>query len=79
MTYMNFNKRKLREILQKEKVLIIAAMVAVVSMFFVPPTMAYIDYIDVRVLCLMYSLMAVVAGFQSCHVFEALAQKMLTG
>lgn len=79
LTYMNFNKRKLREILQKEKVLIIAAMVAVVSMFFVPPTMAYIDYIDVRVLCLLFSLMAVVAGFQSCHVFEALAQKMLTG
>ena len=47
---MNFNKSKLREILQKEKVLIIAAMAAVVSMFFVPPTMAYIDYIDVRVL-----------------------------
>ncbi len=79
LTYMNFNKSKLREILKKEKVLVIAAMAAVVSMFFVPPTMAYIDYIDVRVLCLLFSLMAVVAGFQSCHVFEALAQKMLAG
>ena len=76
---MSFNKSKLREIIQKEKVLIIAAIAAVVSMFFVPPTMAYIDYIDVRVLCLLFSLMAVVAGFQSCRVFEALAQKMLTG
>lgn len=76
---MSFNKSKVREILQKEKVLVIAAIAAVVSMFFVPPTMAYIDYIDVRVLCLLFSLMAVVAGFQSCHVFEALAQKMLAG
>ena len=76
---MSFNKSKLREIIQKEKVLIIAAIAAVVSMFFVPPTMAYIDYFDVRVLCLLFSLMAVVAGFQSCRVFEALAQKMLTG
>ncbi len=76
---MSFNKSKMREILQKEKVLVIAAIAAVVSMFFVPPTMAYIDYIDVRVLCLLFSLMAVVAGFQSCHVFEALAQKMLAG
>ncbi len=76
---MSINKSKLREIIQKEKVLIIAAIAAVVSMFFVPPTMAYIDYIDVRVLCLLFSLMAVVAGFQSCRVFEALAQKMLAG
>ncbi|MBQ7015774.1 MAG: citrate transporter [Firmicutes bacterium] len=76
---MSFNKSKVREILQKEKVLVIAAIAAVVSMFFVPPTMAYIDYIDLRVLCLLFSLMAVVAGFQSCHVFEALAQKMLAG
>lgn len=76
---MSFNKSKVREILQKEKVLVIAAIAAVVSMFFVPPRMAYIDYIDVRVLCLLFSLMAVVAGFQSCHVFEALAQKMLAG
>lgn len=72
-------KSKLREILQKEKVLIIAAIAAMVSMFFVPPTMVYTEYIDVRVLCLLFSLMAVVAGFQSCHVFEALAQKLLTG
>ena len=76
---MSFIKNKLQEIIKKEKVLIIAAMAAVISMFFVPPTMAYIEYIDVRVLCLLFSLMAVVAGFQSCHVFEALAQKMLTG
>ena len=79
LIHMSFNKSKLREIIQKEKVLIIAAIAAVVSMFFVPPTMAYIDYIDVRVLCLLFSLMAVVAGFQSCRVFEALAQKMLAG
>lgn len=79
LIHMSFNKSKLREIIRKEKVLIIAAIAAVVSMFFVPPTMAYIDYIDVRVLCLLFSLMAVVAGFQSCRVFEALAQKMLAG
>ena len=76
---MGFYKSKLREIIKKEKVLIIAAVAAVISMFFVPPTMAYMEYIDVRVLCLLFSLMAVVAGFQSCHVFEAMAQKMLAG
>ena len=76
---MSYIKNKLQEIIKKEKVLVIAAIAAVVSMFFVPPSMAYMAYIDVRVLCLLFSLMAVVAGFQSCRVFEAMAQKMLIG
>lgn len=76
---MNWNKSKLREIIKNEKVLVIAAMAAVVSMFWVPPSKAYIDYIDVRVLCLLFSLMAVVAAIQSCRVFEVVAQRLLAG
>lgn len=62
---------------KKEAVLTIAALCAVVTMFFVPPDSAYIAYIDLRVLCLLLCLMAVVAGFQSCGAFRCLALWLL--
>lgn len=49
--------------LKKEAVLAIAALCALVSALFVPPSLAYVDYLDLRVLCLLFCLMVVVAGF----------------
>ena len=68
-----------RGFFQREPVLSIAAVAAILSMFFVPPSAAYIDYIDVRVLCLLFCLMAVVAGLQGCGLFDFLAQRLLAG
>lgn len=62
-----------------EAVLVIAAIGALVTAFFVPPSRAYWGYIDFKVLCLLFSLMAVVAGWRECGVFEVLAQKLLSG
>ena len=64
--------------LKKEPVLVIAALAALLSMIAVPPSANYITYLDIRVLCLLFCLMAVVAGLQSCHLFDVLAQKLLT-
>ena len=58
---------------KKEAVLCIAAMCAVLTMFLVPPDGGYPGYIDLRVLCLLLCLMAVVAGFRSCGAFGWLA------
>ena len=62
-----------------EAVLVAAALGALVTAFFVPPSVAYVDYIDLKVLCLLFSLMAVVAGWRECGVFEVLAQRLLSG
>ena len=62
-----------------EIVLVAAAVCAGISAIFVPPSAAYWGYIDLRVLCLLLCLMAVVAGLQSCGVFVLLAQKLLAG
>lgn len=62
-----------------EAVLVAAALGALTTAFFVPPSMAYVDYIDLKVLCLLFSLMAVVAGWRECGVFEVLAQRLLSG
>ncbi len=75
---MNFLSPVLR-FLKKEPVLSVSAVLAVASMAVVPPSAAYLSYIDVRVLCLLFCLMAVIAGFQECGMFSVLAQRLLSG
>ena len=64
---------------KKEPVLCIAAVCALASIALNPPSAAYLNYIDWRVLSLLFSLMAVVAGLQECGVFAVLAQRLLAG
>lgn len=64
---------KIKEFWKKETVLCIAAVCAALTMLAVPPDGAYLGYIDLRVLCLLASLMVVVALVQSCGAFGFLA------
>ena len=75
---MKIESRLLRFV-KKEPVLSISAVLAVASMAVIPPSAAYLAYIDVRVLCLLFCLMGVVAAFQECGLFNVLAQKLLAG
>ena len=68
---------RVRTFVKKETVLCVAAVCAAATMFLVPPDDAYLGYIDLRVLCLLMCLMAVVAGFQSCGAFRWLTDQML--
>ena len=61
---------KMRDFLKRETVLCVSAVCAVLTMFLVPPDGAYPGYIDLRTLCLLACLMAVVAGVQSCGAFQ---------
>ena len=65
--------------LRREPVLCAAAAAALLSMLAVPPSAAYLGYVDLRVLCLLFCLMAVVAGLQSCQLFSLMAQRLLAG
>lgn len=64
---------------KREPVLCIAAVCAAASMALNLPSAAYLNYIDWRVLTLLFCLMAVVAGLQECGVFAVLAQRLLAG
>ena len=64
---------------RREPVLCAAAACALASMGLEPPSAAYLAYIDWRVIALLFCLMAVVAGLQSCGVFAVLAQRLLAG
>ncbi len=69
--------KTIKEFIQKETVLFIAALCAVFTMFLVPPSAAYLHYIDFRVLALLLCLMAVVAGFKSVGAFQWLTYQLL--
>ncbi|SCP95580.1 SLC13 family permease [Anaerobium acetethylicum] len=72
-------QNKIAEFVKKETVLCIAAALAAVSAVIVPPSRAYLGYIDFRVLALLFCLMVAVAGFQSVGLFEFLAEKLFEG
>ncbi|MEF2563155.1 MAG: hypothetical protein UI647_10275 [Negativibacillus sp.] len=68
-----------KRFLKQEPVFAIAAVCAVVSMLWVPPSAQYLEYIDLRVLELLFCLMAAVAGMQQEGTFLVLSQRMLAG
>ena len=62
-----------------QTVLTVSAVLALVSMLAVPPSADYLDYVDVRMLCILFCFMAVVAGMRECHLFGAVAARLLAG
>lgn len=63
--------------LKKETVLCVAALLAVLSMFFIPPDAVYGGYLDYRVLALLFCLMTIMQGFQRTGLFAALGNRLL--
>ncbi|MFQ9680301.1 MAG: SLC13 family permease [Ruthenibacterium lactatiformans] len=76
---MHLSPARILNFIRREAVLCCAARAALASTLFVPPSAAYISYFDFRVLCLLFCLMAVVAGLRGCGLFEALALRLLRG
>ena len=66
----------IRSFVRREPVLLIAALAALISCLFVPPDAAYLDYLDLRTLSLLYCLMVVVAGLRQAGLFAHLAHTL---
>ena len=64
------------QFVKKEIVFIISFFLALISCFFVMPGPAYLKYIDTKVLFLLFSFMAVVAGLRYCGVFDMCARAL---
>ena len=61
---------KLKRFIQQETVLSVAAVLAVVSAFAVPPDASYLAYLDLRTLATLFALMTVMAGLRRQGVFD---------
>ncbi|MBQ7433723.1 MAG: anion permease [Lachnospiraceae bacterium] len=62
---------------KKETVQVIAGVLALLSCFLVPPSAAYLEYVNFNVLILLFCLMSVVAGMQQIGVFDVLCGWLL--
>lgn len=71
------NKEKLIAFFKKETILCISGILAFISAFIIPPDAKYIEYCDIRVLVLLFCLMAVMGGFQQLGVFDRMANLLL--
>lgn len=63
--------------IKKEAVLCISGILAAISCFIVPPSPDYWEYIDFRVLILLFCLMLTVAGIRQSGVFGVVCQSLL--
>lgn len=69
--------KKVIEFLKKEAVLTAALLLAIISSFAVKPDKEYIEYVDLRTLAILFSLMCVMAGLQGLGVFKRIAGGLL--
>lgn len=65
--------------IKKETIFFISIILSIISMFFVHPDISYLDYIDWNTLLLLFSLMAVMAGYKRLGVFRLIGVKLLSG
>jgi Na+/H+ antiporter NhaD/arsenite permease-like protein len=64
-------------LLERETIFCVSGLAALLSALFVYPGIHYLNYLDGRVLVLLFSLMVMVAGLQTLGVFEIMAQSLL--
>lgn len=69
--------KRILSFVKKEIVFVAAWVLAIVSAFFVPPDATYLTYIDLRTLCILWSLMVIVAGLKSGGVFDFIGHALL--
>ncbi len=69
---------KIFSFFKRESVLCVSGMLALASCFLVPPSAKYAEYINLRVLALLFCLMAAVAGIKKAGAFDILCARLLS-
>ena len=62
---------------KKNTVMLVAMLAAVVTAFFIPPDLAYLDYFDVKTLTCLFCVLAVVCALKNINLFYILAKKIV--
>lgn len=68
-----------QKFIHDETVLVISFAAALITSFFVHPSIEYIKYIDFNVLSVLFCLMVVVSGLRNAGLFNVLGQRMTEG
>lgn len=67
-----------REIVRKDPVLVVAIVLAIISCAAVPPDAAYAEYVDLRTIGMLFSLMTIMAGLSRLGVFHIACRHLLS-
>lgn len=67
-----------REIVRKDPVLVVAIVLAIISCAAVPPDAAYAEYVDLRTIGMLFSLMTITAGLSRLGVFRIACRHLLS-
>lgn len=67
-----------REIVRKDPVLVVAIVLAIISCSAVPPDAAYAEYVDLRTIGMLFSLMTIMAGLSRLGVFRIACRHLLS-
>ncbi len=70
--------QKIVAAMKNESLLVIAAILALISMFFASSDVNYSEHIDVKVIVLLFCLMACVAGLNATGAFQSLFSKLIS-
>ncbi|MDF2676385.1 MAG: transporter, YbiR family [Bacillota bacterium] len=70
---------KFKHFFKTEIVLVISLIAAIITSFYIKPSLNYVEYIDFKVLAILFCLMLIVSGFKKIGLFNVLAQKMTEG
>ena len=70
-------ERKMLKFIKTQTVFCAALLLAVLSMFLVPPSFSYVSYLDFRTLALLFCQLLVAAGLVSEGFFSVLSEKLL--
>lgn len=68
---------RVRELVRKDPVLVIACVLALLSCIAVPPDPAYLQYVDLHTIGMLFSLMTVTTGLARLGVFHAVCRRLL--
>ena len=66
-----------REIVRKDPVLVVAVVLALCSCAAVPPDAAYAEYVDLRTIGMLFSLMTIMCGLSRLGVFRIASRHLL--
>ena len=70
-------KDKILHLLKTDTILVVSGILALISCFFVAPDKEYLDYVNYRVLAILFSLMLVVSALVRIGTFDFLTSRLL--
>lgn len=77
MRFLSETMKKILDFIKKDIVLCVAVTLAIISSFVVTPDKEYIEYVDLRTLAILFSLMCVMAGLNELGLFKKIAEGLL--